>query len=547
MSVTVTHRFIGSSLTKHSREEWLESMKEVYSRLAQEFEEHHLPIESDFGEKNDLKGTSIAESELYSKHFLAIDDRLQGPPLQTMSKGHLNNLFIEFTYTLDLDRGILSVDDAAHFRLSKIPRVSQWIEYLDLDSRYRRALESDTPEDIIGNLEWRPDMENEIRLLPENINVHYVMPKISLGPAAFVPKQELLVYTFQAVRHVYREVLDRFILSWRPDDFSFREMAFALLSLAAGEISYECPKILDSSHRAAGYYLLPDRGQPPQQGFLPTFLGESHLPGMMSGSAPMETIYSFGNVLIYLTSRLDLLDVEEASITKVINAGLDRGLSNFCALAFSILDFVLLQVITEQDGTLRVERSPLMSLFHFDDKSSSYALGPRSRAPFEGSELDLDQVSFVALIRFFNAAGNKSVMSATSSILPNEILAIIMKFSNIQTYHALAKVSSSCREIACTRFRLNEDYAVVGVGQGHKQFTLEDLHSGDRVQSTLSSHGHDVLDIGKYVSDDDMALNPIVGVAGVQRASIVDPVSMIFSGLKPKDPISEKLGRYPKL
>lgn len=522
-------------------------MKRTYSRLAQKFEELHLPIELGFSEENDIENTSIAESKVYSEHFLAIDDRLQGPPLQTMSKGFLNNLFIEFTYTLDLDRQIFSVDDAAHFQLSKIPRASRWIEYLSLDSRYRRILAPDTPPDIIGNPEYRPDMESQIRPLPENISIHYVMPKTSLGPAASVPKQTLLLHTFQTTRSVYREFLDRFILSWKPSDFSFRELAFMLLSLAAGEISFECPKILDSNHRSAGYYLLPERDRSLPQRFMPTFLEESHLPGVMSGSAPMETIYLFGNVLICLTSRLDIPDVEEASVSNIINSGLNRGFTNFYALTFSILDFILFQVITEKDGTLRVERSPLMSLFHFDDRNSSQVLGPRSRVQFEGSELDLDLTSFVALMRFFDVAGNKSVNGTTSSIIPNEILAIIMKFSDIQTCHAFSKVSSSCRKIACARFRLNEDYALVDVDKSQKQFTLEDLHSGDKVQTTLSTHGHDVLDIKEYVSVNDMELNPIVGIADPQRASILKPVAMIFSGLTPKDPISEKHGQYPKL
>lgn len=519
----------------------------MYSHLAQKFEEHHLPVELRIGEENDLESTSIEESELYAKHFRAIDDRLQGPPLQTMSRGYLHNIFIEFTYTLDLDREIFSVDDAAHFQLSKIPRASRWRKYLDLDSRYRRILKPDTPGDIIGNPEYRPSMDNGVRPLPENISVHYVKPKTSLGPAVSVPKQMLLLYTFQTMDCVYREVLDRFILSWKPDDFSFREIAFALLSLAAGEISYECPKVLDSSYRSAGYYFLPDRGQPLQQRFLPTFLEESHLPGVMSGSAPIETIYSFGNVLIYLTSRLDIPDVEETSMAKVINAGLDRGLTNFYALSFSILDFVLFQVIIESDGTLRVERSPLMSLFHFDDENSFQVLGPRSRAQFEGSELDLDQTSFVALMRFFDASGSKSVKGTRSSIFPNEILSTIMELSDIQTYHALSKASSGCRERACAKFRLNEDYALVDAGKSEKQFTLEDLHSGDRVQTTLSAHGHNVLDIGEDVRGNNMELNPIVGIADPQRASIVNPVAMIFSGLKPKDHISEKRGQYPQL
>lgn len=537
----------------------MESMREIFSRLVMEFEEHHLPITLEIGENGEhvedgedgedgQKSSRISMSELYSKCYLAVDDRLELAPLKTMSRDHLNNLFIEFTYTLDLDREVFSVDDAAHFQLSKIPRGFRWIEYLDIDSSGRRILAPDTPKDVVGNIEWKPDVGEKSRTLPENTNVQFMTPKTSIS-ASWAPKQRLLLTTFQAVRHAYREILDRFILSWRPDDFSFREIAFALLSLAAGEVSFECPKTLDKSlSKVKSYYLAPDRRfQSSQRAFLPAFLGESHLPGVESGSAPKEPIFSFGHVLISLTSHLDLADVEEVSVAEIVNIGLDQGLTDFHALVFSILDFVLVQVKVEKNESVLIERSPLVSLFHFNNETSHYALGPRSRSKFKGSGLSLDHPSFVALTHFFEAAANQSVMGTKSSIFPNEILAMIMQFSDSQTYHTLAKVSSFCRKVACSRFRFNRDYVVIDVDKEHDHFILEDMYSVERIQSVLSLDVRERFDLHPDPKKDELELNPIIGVASVKRASIMDSVALLFSNIKPKEPFCAKSIRFPQL
>lgn len=531
-------------------------MREIFSRLVMEFEEHHLPITLETGENGEhvedgedgRKSSRISMSELYSKCYLAVDDRLELAPLKTMSRDHLNNLFIEFTYTLDLDREIFSVDDAAHFRLSKIPRGFRWIEYLDIDSSGRRILAPDTPKDVVGIIEWKPDVGEKSCTFPENTNIQVITPRTSIS-ATWAPKQRLLLTTFQAIRHAYREILDRFILSWRPDDFSFREIAFALLSLAAGEISFECPKTLDKSlSKVESYYLAPDRRfQSSQRAFLPAFLGESHLPGVESGSAPKETIFSFGHVLISLTTRLDLVDVKELSVAEIVNIGLDQGLTNFHALVFSILDFVLVQVKVEKNGSVHIERSPLMSLFHFNDETSHYALGPRSRSKFKGSGLSLDHSSFIALTHFFEAAANQSVVGTKSSIFPNEILAIIMRFSDAQTYHTLAKVSSFCRRMASTRFRFSRDYVVIDVDREHDHFTLEDMYLGKRIQSVLSPNVRERFDLHPDPNKDELELNPIIGITSVKRASIMDSIALLFSNIKPKDPFCEKSIRFPQL
>ena len=95
--------------------------------------------------------------------------------------------------------------------------------------------------------------------------------------------------------------------------------------------------------------------------------------------------------------------------------------------------------------------------------------------------------SFIALMHFFNAAGNQSLKGEKSSRLPNEVLPMIMQYSDMQTYRTLAKVPSCCREMACTRFRLNDDYAVVGIDQNPKRVILENVCSGKKKKVLLSN------------------------------------------------------------
>lgn len=517
-------------------------MRAIFTRIVQEYEELHLPVVVNVGQED----VEVPESELYSKSYLALDDKLELPPLQTMSCNHLHNLFIEFTYTLDLDREIFTVDDAAHFQLSKIPRSGEWINYVTLDSSGRRILGPDTPKEIIADVEWKPIPQEAGSSLPEGAVSKMVTPKTSID-AMGAHHQHLLLATFKTVQRTYREVLERYILQWNPDGFSFREMAFATLSLAAGEVAFECPKVLDRDHRNEGYYVIPDKKlQPQKQKLLPQFLYENHAPGVERGSAPLGSTFWFNNVLVYLMSRLDLVHVEQASVAKVVKAGLDQGLKSFNALVFSILDFVLVQVDIGKEGTVHVKRSPLMVLFHFDDAKSHQANGPRSRCDSESSRSEIESASFVALMRFFNAAANRSLIGTKSSILPNEVLTIIMQSSDTQTYHMLAKVSYYCRKLAVTKFRLDDNYAVVSMQEEPGHFVLEDVHSGDKIESVLEVRENDSLRGSMGDGNDGLELNPVIGIADVNRPSIMSLITLVFSNVAPKDPLYTNKGRFPK-
>jgi len=198
-------------------------------------------------------------------------------------------------------------------------------------------------------------------------------------------------------------------------------------------------------------------------------------------------------------------------------------------MAFSILHAVLIRVKVEKDGTVNVIRSPSLSLFwqhdkedgqdndqsddqdedtdeengddnnggqedggrqgevdHKDDQDDNSRDEESGKPPYEHS-------NFIALMHFLNAAENQKVLGIKSSIFPNEVLLIIMHFSDGYTYHTLAKVSSYCRKVARTNFRLNNDYAAVGKGDRYCLLPLEDLQTGVKIKSSFSQEGLHVL------------------------------------------------------
>lgn len=81
----------------------------------------------------DLQATSFGKSRGDEpKQQALLDERLDGSMLPCYKTG-FNDLWIQWTYTIDLDREIFSVDNGGHFKLNRIPR-DVWIEALAIDS-----------------------------------------------------------------------------------------------------------------------------------------------------------------------------------------------------------------------------------------------------------------------------------------------------------------------------------------------------------------------------------------------------------------------------
>lgn len=80
----------------------------------------------------------------------AFDERLyQIPPTYNPGSGDWD---IEYTYTIDLDLEVFSIDLSAHYQLSQIPRDDLWIEGLFINGKKRFVLPQCVPKESIGNL-----------------------------------------------------------------------------------------------------------------------------------------------------------------------------------------------------------------------------------------------------------------------------------------------------------------------------------------------------------------------------------------------------------
>ncbi|PYI12452.1 hypothetical protein BO78DRAFT_301631 [Aspergillus sclerotiicarbonarius CBS 121057] len=521
-------------------------MRGVYARLVKQLETQALPVIVQTSEEED---SSVSLIERHTKSFRAVDDRLELPPLQTV----LPDLFswdIEWTYTLDLDREVLTIDNSLHLHLTKIPHGKAWIKYIDTDDQYRRVADRCAPEEVVADLIWKPEVDSASKERYHQYDVRMVSLATFYDPEDLSDTREsLLNTTFSLIKDQYREVLGGYVLEWEPNHFPFREIAFAVISIAAGEVSFECVHNLDRNHREEGYYLVRGNGSP---GFtaschpptvLPRFLYESHLPGVQPGSAPEGRMYWFSNVLVSLASRLDLVNVEEASVAEVVEAGLKQGLEDFHAMVFSILDVVLLHVRKGPDGTVHVSRSPLMALFKLDDKNSRFANGPRTQR-CQTQEMQAVS-SFLAILRFFDAATYLNLKDTNSSIFPNEILGTIMEFSDTQTYRAFGKVSAYSRRISNRELRLNDEYAAVAFDPSEERFILEDLQSGKRIHSKLEKRG-EVIWPHRSDKSEGMNLSPVIGIESSTRRSILDSMSLYFSDVTSTSPPYSKEIEMPR-
>ncbi|KAK1149403.1 hypothetical protein N8T08_006626 [Aspergillus melleus] len=554
--------------------EWLQIMRARYSELATQYEERCLPVSV----KGDQYESTDSLAERYMGSFLSVDDRLENSPLQIVMPD-VEIWFIEWTYTLDLDREIFTVDNALHFKFIKVPRYDRWIRYIGKDSYDRRAFKTSTPKEIIGDVTCIPQFNRASRDRYKTLNPEIVPPR-SLVPDSkevVIHREALFWIVFSLTHRRYSPILDQFLPEWDSNSFGFRELAFAFLSITAGEMSFEYPESLNRNYSREGYFLIPEANlHIGQQSLLPRFLHESHAPGLEPGAAPKETTYWMNNAIIHLVTRTDLVDVEEAAVAEVVEFGLNAGVNSFYAMVFSILDVVLVRVQTNQDGIVHVRRSPLMALVHFNDKNSRFANGPRSRdsGPSEAttsvtekeSEDEISSQSesvefedekdgeiattivkesyededftFSMMLRFFDAASREHLAGEASRRVPNEIMSTVMEFSDVRTHQMLRKTSACCQQLGNSRIRLNDYYAIVGADrrQAPEQFIIEDLRTGERITSTVSYSSKSYHHLANVKSS--IELNPVIGIADANstRMTIIDTVSFYLSNLSASDP-----------
>jgi hypothetical protein len=220
--------FLYETLTFPSKE-WLQNMRQTYTRLSAQFEEHILPISADFLGPDGM----TSRKNRYFHSYLALDDRLAERP--TAALGSYGDIFIEWIYTIDLDRELLVVDQSVCLQLARLPDYPNWAKYLKIDRRERRILAANTPSDLVGDAANNIRVDGDLRARYNFFDLEIRMPEI-LGHSKpnHSPRVTILIATLLTIFRKYRDMLDVSYLEWSSTSCPFREIAFAIMSIAAG-------------------------------------------------------------------------------------------------------------------------------------------------------------------------------------------------------------------------------------------------------------------------------------------------------------------------
>lgn len=472
--------------------------------------------------KSDQLLTIESDTSLEHVWGEAFDQRLvdgeQTPPTYRLG---FTDIFggIEYSYTIDLDIEVFSIDSSAHYRLDHIPRNGEWMKALFYEGRsriYRPPRRVILPQYNNIPVESEASLAVENNAFPtdalecwESLQTREV--EVTVPPRSVVASLRVALFDTFQTRQV--EHLTVSVLGWKSEDLPFREIAFFILCLAAGG---ELLAIVDErriikacwSDMVAGMI----SGSDPhgERELISSVATGFHMQGHPTGSAPAASKYWFEGALVCLVPRLDKGDNVKKGIADAIQYGRNEcGHNSFNAVLVSICDIVLLRSFP--NGA--VEHSSVMPLVgtrgttgmstqeRFGDEWVTQAarqlqLAAQKAAAAEEASKDelkkgaaddnerdetadtkdeesvaesVDQGSwkiedtFLSLIQFFEATTLESLKPTNGNgrKLPTEILKMILEYvSDMQTYNACERVSRSFRSLCHERPLIMDDIAL---------------------------------------------------------------------------------------
>lgn len=333
-------------------QKWLQSQRDFFAKwdsLLQEL----LIIQPE-----DMRKLMSGEPHAPAFHA-AFDDRLQENAPPYYASGY-KDWGIEWTYTIDLDREVFSVDNEAHFRLNCIPTEDKWIKAIFLDDQRRRFLLPQlVPAESVASLCLDPP-SFKTSTQYERLRTRLVTPKTleQLLPSYLTgPRLRWTLFSF--IQASKQQDLSTTLLGWQAEDLPFREFAFFILCLAAGgeylalidQSRVKEPYVKEPYH--SGLFLgLTTNNDVNGDIELATSLGVGHhMDGLPMGSAPTETKYWFEGALICLTPRLDHPGILEKAIADAVQHGRANCTGNsFNAVLISIEHVALIKSLP--DGSI---------------------------------------------------------------------------------------------------------------------------------------------------------------------------------------------------
>lgn len=275
-----------------------------------------------------------------------------------------NDLYIEWIYTIDLDNEVFTIDNGAHVHLIRASDLS-WIEALAHGFYGDKILlpgyiPKDATADIVIKL---PEPSSSILDTYTNLDVKIVQAK---GLHGFPPSHKhgplLRSRIFYFFREIYEPILAATLMSWRSEDLIFRDIAYAVLSLASADLYPSIvsgPQVLHHDRIACA--ALKKEGEKSEKEFISHLGVGSHLKDVLPGSSPDSGTYWFGSVLIHLVAQLfDRPDIVNAAVVFVVEyCQSERPSQRVDVILMSIEHVILMKI--DSDG--RVELTEPLPLF----------------------------------------------------------------------------------------------------------------------------------------------------------------------------------------
>lgn len=178
--------------------------------------------------------------------------------------------------------------------------------------------------------------------------------KFSHGPA-------ILNNLWLIFRSKLEDEMPYVLLGLRPVDFAFREIAFAIVSLAAGltdSLTFVDTRRLKGDLQNGYMGIIPDGDANGPVHFAAELAVGCHMDGSQPGSAPTASSYWFRGVLVRLESQLDQPGAVQHAIVLAVECGRRESQDHdFDAILLSIEHAVILRVFSNH-----VEHTELLSL-----------------------------------------------------------------------------------------------------------------------------------------------------------------------------------------
>ncbi|KAI0490091.1 hypothetical protein F4859DRAFT_179230 [Xylaria cf. heliscus] len=481
-------------------QEWLQRKRSDYSKLAERCRELFI-VSMDKVEKDPDPKEGLVDGI----------DQIPGylPP-----EG--DGVFIQWIYTIDLDKEIFVIHGSSFFHLAKIPS-----HFLDLMEEAQEYWLGNVCQNKVHESITTPDIH------PTPLTSNPTPAFLQMKPTTIYPKQRSRLNdmpAFVACKSLYGLLLRSYkhTIPFARDchfesDILYRELVFALLCLASCSpalvrlIATENMKYHGATSNDWSYGVILDHGatREPKE-FVTRFLRGYHLEGMEAGSAPQSTSYWFSGALVYLRRDITSRERFHDAIVSAVAKGKADGRTHFSAIIISLKHFILLKFVdgnVQHTKRLNFDTCPkwvkpkLIHFYHDDKKEESHeeketeemegseekknteekggsgqnSSGPETTTDNDGettpdSSDDNDWVddanvpAFEILANFFEVTQTQHLKPTTiynDGVFPNEVYQRILRYVDRETNIAWRQVSRVFRDFASETFIMDNGLKLV--------------------------------------------------------------------------------------